>query len=883
MPCKSGFYVWLFCLLLWAAQLSAQSGIDAQLNELKKQNKLEDWLYERMDYSAADPQHRLPFLMATAQQAWRKPNTTAEQLAWLTLLSNQGYYQLLNGDILRSINCYEDAYTWFYRYRLTQFELVEYVLKPLSNNYTRLGDYERAIYIQQKTIDRLNPVTDADNMASVYCNMAIACYSMGDYAAARAAIARGNRLTQNVLVKLRLQNILADIFYDEGQFAQASTILKNTLAQVKATDAETAYAVTGTYTTLGKINIKQNELTLAAQQFKQAQQLLNRYYEGARLREKANLMGELGKVERLQQHPQQALKLLDDALQMLRINTATNKTLANNIYGENELVDIFHEKANCYALLNQDTAALQNLQYALLATDRIRREFADNKTKERLQHDGKDLAEEAIATAYRLYQHTHYNRYAELILQIAEQTKARTLADELQQNSRQLINNGHDTVLRHKRDLERAIVYNERMLMGEQHPEQYRDKIAALKFEAALLNKQHHIQTDAAVLSSEQMLSALPDSLHVVEYFFGTRAVYSIDIKHRKIDRVNRMDDPAGLQGMVQDMVGKYYSHGPNKMLNEPEAFYKLSHTIYATLFQNISLKKNDRLCVVPDDVLGYLSFDGLITGGKYEPAFSQWPYLIKQVTASYAFSLNTLLQNKVERGNNGVFSCLFITHQNSKPIVAVKQEAKAISKLVSGNYSYDEEVNNAVFFKAFDEASVLHISTHAYLSGQDKEPTLDLGKKQLYLFELLARQHRPQLVVLGACRTGDGLLAKGEGIISLARGFGAIGTPATIAGLWNVNDDAAAQITAGLYEGMLARQTPGTALHSAKLNWLTTTKTNDALYLPYYWDSLILMGNDAPVHLQPAQFGWLWPLIGLGSLLLVCCIYWFLLRKRAR
>ena len=103
---------------------------------------------------------------------------------------------------------------------------------------------------------------------------------------------------------------------------------------------------------------------------------------------------------------------------------------------------------------------------------------------------------------------------------------------------------------------------------------------------------------------------------------------------------------------------------------------------------------------------------------------------------------------------------------------------------------------------------------------------------------------------MLSACRTGDGLLAKSEGIISLARGFSAIGTPATVAGLWNVNDDAASQITAGFYRFLLKGQTSGSALHGAKLEWLQSPKATDALYLPYYWDSLILMGTDASVKL---------------------------------
>jgi CHAT domain-containing protein len=254
---------------------------------------------------------------------------------------------------------------------------------------------------------------------------------------------------------------------------------------------------------------------------------------------------------------------------------------------------------------------------------------------------------------------------------------------------------------------------------------------------------------------------------------------------------------------------------------------------------------------------------------------------LLREITTSYAFSLNTLNKNKPQDGNRNAFTGLFVTHQRNSntPIVAVEKEAKAIKKLVKGTYLYDDEVNNTAFFNAFENSAVLHISTHAYLSGANKEPTLDFGKEKLFLFELLAERNKPNLVILSACRTGDGLLAQGEGIISLSRGFSAVGTPATIAGLWNVNDDAVSKITADVYKQLLGGQTSGEALHNAKLTWLNTAQTSDAMYLPYYWDSLILMGTDSPLHLQ--KVGHPYYLYGIGGLLIVLLLL-VLWRKRS-
>ncbi len=545
------------------------------------------------------------------------------------------------------------------------------------------------------------------------------------------------------------------------------------------------------------------------------------------------------------------------ALQILRVNTSQS---TSNIYGENKLVEIFHEKALTYLQLNQPELALENMRYALLATDKIRKEFADNKTKERLQQEGKELAEEAIEVAYSLFAKSADNKYLDLILEISEQTKARTLADDIQKTYHDLAASKSDTTLRKKLAIERAIAYNERLLMTEKNTAQYQKKIDALKFDLALLNKKYREVNTGVVSSTAQLLAASLPNVHVVEVFFGVRYVYVIDMKNKTVTNINRIPNALQFREQLTRFMDTYYRNGPAAMTNSPKMFYQASHAIYAALFKNIALQKKEKLCIVPDDVLGYLSFDGLVTDDKYQPAPSLWPYLIRKVSTTYAFSLNTLVENKTYNHNQSGFSGLFVTHDaaNDKPIIAVKNEASAIEKLVKGEYLYDEEVNTASFFNAFQNSSALHISTHAYLSGANKEPTLDFGKEKLFLFELLAKANKPKLVVLSACRTADGELAKGEGIISLSRGFIAIGTAATISGLWNVNDDAVAHIVANMYAGLAGGQSSGTALHNAKLAWLNSSQTSDALYMPYYWDSLVLMGVDEPAQLQAANN---WPL----------------------
>src|SRR5690606_26254148 len=114
----------------------------------------------------------LNFLLESQQKAWRKPGTLEEHISWVYLLINQGYYQLYNGNILQSIDKYEEAYAYSQKYNL-EIDIEEYILKPLANNYTRTGDYERAIFIQQQSLDlALKQKTDT-LIASIHNNLAI--------------------------------------------------------------------------------------------------------------------------------------------------------------------------------------------------------------------------------------------------------------------------------------------------------------------------------------------------------------------------------------------------------------------------------------------------------------------------------------------------------------------------------------------------------------------------------------------------------------------------------------------------------------------------------------------------------------------------------------
>ncbi len=112
--------------------------------------------------------------------------------------------------------------------------------------------------------------------------------------------------------------------------------------------------------------------------------------------------------------------------------------------------------------------------------------------------------------------------------------------------------------------------------------------------------------------------------------------------------------------------------------------------------------------------------------------------------------------------------------------------------------------------------------------------------------------QLKANLAVLSACNTGSGKLSRGEGIMSLARGFMYAGCPSVITSLWSVDDKSTAVIMKHFYEGLSKGLSKDDALRASKLSYLKNAdeiKSN-----PFYWAGFVLIGNPDAIHLKQGE-----------------------------
>jgi len=157
----------------------------------------------------------------------------------------------------------------------------------------------------------------------------------------------------------------------------------------------------------------------------------------------------------------------------------------------------------------------------------------------------------------------------------------------------------------------------------------------------------------------------------------------------------------------------------------------------------------------------------------------------------------------------------------------------------------------------------------------------LFMSDSVIYLSELqLINKPATKLVVLSACQTNVGKNATGEGIYSLARGFASAGIPAVSATLWKAEEASIYNISEQFNKNISLGMSKDEALQQAKLFFLEKNKNSNNKLLPYYWATMILVGNTDPVKLSTGS-RYLWWIGVEGLIIITACIGIFLFRRR--
>jgi len=183
------------------------------------------------------------------------------------------------------------------------------------------------------------------------------------------------------------------------------------------------------------------------------------------------------------------------------------------------------------------------------------------------------------------------------------------------------------------------------------------------------------------------------------------------------------------------------------------------------------------------------------------------------------------------------------------------RAEAEAIAALVPDDarmialdFAADK---SAACGAALGQYSIVHYATHAVLDNEHPELSgvaMSMVDSHgaprdgfLRLFDIYNLKLNAGLVVLSSCQTALGREIKGEGLMSITRGFMYAGAPRVVSSLWSIDDKATADLMRLFYKGMLVeRLRPAAALRAGQLSMLKQR----CCHQPYYWAAFTLQGE---------------------------------------
>lgn len=298
--------------------------------------------------------------------------------------------------------------------------------------------------------------------------------------------------------------------------------------------------------------------------------------------------------------------------------------------------------------------------------------------------------------------------------------------------------------------------------------------------------------------------------------------------------------------------------------------------TLFSMLLGPLSKQINafERLIVVPDGLLNYLPFEGLVLNGQYLVETHQISYVpsasmlnLWQESSSRAHSgdqmellavgdpvfgpqtagTRGLAKGLRSRTNGETATRSFLLPS----LPRTRDEVQFIASLFPTDRRKvllgSEATETVIKHESLKHYRRLHFATHSIVD--DKTPwrsavLLTADEEEdgyLEVDEISELDLDCELVVLSACQTGRGQLLSGEGIVGLSRAFLHAGAQSVVVSLWSVSDISTGQLMKNFYQHLAGNVGDVSALRLAKLEML---RSNTDSRHPFYWASFISVGK---------------------------------------
>ncbi|MFC4097650.1 CHAT domain-containing protein [Euzebyella saccharophila] len=536
------------------------------------------------------------------------------------------------------------------------------------------------------------------------------------------------------------------------------------------------------------------------------------------------------------------------------------EVVPDKIYLLNHLIT----KTNGWLSYYEEESNEDFLQYALETVrlsdqliDLIRNESSENRSKYFWREKGASLYSKAVEVCYML-------NLTEEAYYFMERNKALLLLEDISEEQAKELAQIPQELSQREFLLKKDIFLFENQLQNETDAA-LKDSLKKIVYDvkqgyhlfADSLKKAYpeyeNLKRQIQILPFESFKSKyVKENQTVLQYILNKNQGYGLLNSHEST-AFFKIENPQQLEKELIDLYGQMTDLEVSRP--KMERYKNSSHKLFTKLippsvFEELVDKK---VIIVTDYLLQQIPFEAFVSD------IDTSRYLIEDSEISYAYSISYLdakqqVENKPTHDFLGLapveFKNLGLQKLHFSPL-----EIDAAHAHFKGDTYLNDSATKNIFLENLPDYKVIHLSTHADV-GNDGNPWIAFSDKKVYLNELYATTTEAQMVVLSACNTSIGELRKGEGAMSLARGFFHAGAKSVISSLWSTNDKSSKEIMARFYENLDQGFSQSKALREAKLDYLHANK--DANFGPGYWAALIVIGDNAPL-VQSTNKWWLY------------------------
>lgn len=704
-------------------------------------------------------------------------------------------------------------------------------------------------------------------------------------------------------VSIRVHQKLAKLFLLEDQPEKAFTFIQKAFSYQKASDA---FNKDVSYNLLGKYYLAQDEIEKALGAFDKAKLFFKKNNPHTPKHRKLEKIDQLiaNTYFDLQDYPN-ALTNYQAALQKVATNFDIDDPAINpeqkNITLKGDAIELLNKKAATLMKMSAqdnnnldfDKQAFNCHQLAKKLIVELRQDFLATGSKYLLAEKVGIIYETAIGNALKLYQSTGDERYLKDAFNSFENNKAILLLESLNEDLAKKAAGIPDSLLTNEHDLTIDLAFYEKTINLEKQKGDNADQEKIKKWELQLFELQEKYQKITQYLETEfpryyelkytnrnvtiaDVQKALPADGAFLEYFVGKEQSFLILIQKNAthISPLNLNSETFESIHHLRKLISQVPDYKTGNV--DFENFLLHANNLYQALIGPVESKIKDckQLIIVPDDLLGYIPFEILLSkkevSTKIDYSASQRSYLLKKYTLSYDYSASLWLMNL--HNNDGeylkVFGGFAPTFQNriasdnrscnSDQLYSLKcsqQEVEGIQQTIGGDIFSGIEASKKHFLEDANAYQIIHLATHACINEENAMLNkIHFTDDFLSNYDLSTLNLNAELAVLSACNTGTGKLLKGEGMMSLARNFTQAGCQSTVMSLWPVNDCSTSSIMNYFYKNLAKGQNKKLALRDARLTYLETT--NKLERHPYYWAAFVQFGNSKALNFhQPFPF----------------------------